>query len=1010
MKPPRKMACLFLAALLSTTVTTGVSISPALAAPSPPTAQDVTPPPAAPTTAANEETQGAPTSVHFFETAPLKAGKGDTISTVGTEAYSLSRTGNIKVRLVTVQLSDVKAPIAMDSAVSAVQATNAYWSSMSNGRLSMSVASTETVNSSASSAQSYSSMMDTITRELGWVPNPYTALVVFVSSPTLSDGAFGAGWSYNGTSGRVIMPLPANLTKSVLTHEFGHVLGLMHANSLECGSGAQDVATNSDGTFADPTCRVREYGDALDLMGVSHADQPVISSTLWDFGGFGTGREIRNLGPVGASTTLSLTAWAGGGDGRAAKFTDSVSGEVYYLELRLPVGYDTTYAVNGNRGVKIVQQLGAASLVLTPDSRPFAGYYSPRLAWQAGQTFTTHAGTQVKINWVSDSAASVTIESTPAIAGKAIAGVAASASSLGSATSGVICGLRGGGCFQGFQNGAVMWSPATGAQPSFVGPVRDAWQRSGFENGTLGYPTSGMVCGLKDGGCFQNYQGGSILWSPSSGAVMSTGGAIRDYWAQQRFENGPLGYPTSDPFCGLKGGGCFQNYQGGTVMWSPASGAQTITAGPVQQVWQRSGFENGALGYPINSQSCDAAVTRCTQAFQGGTAAWSSASGGWAVPTTSAAAWRAAEVGFPVGAQTCGLRAGGCFQNFEQGVIMSAASGSYALTGTMLNEWQKSGFENGSLGYPTSAVTCGLKDTGCFQNFEKASVLSSPATGTHPIYVGPLLSTWGQFRFENGILGYPVQHQVCGIKNGGCFQSFQGGAIMWSAPTGAHVSATGPIRTLWQSTGFENGSLGYPTGEVTCGLRDGGCYQNYEGGAAIWKASSGAQPSLNGPIRNAWQQSGFENGPLGYPTSAQFCGLRNGGCFQNFEGGTVMWSLATGARLMTSAPVNAAWAKTGFENGSLGYPTSAVICGLKDAGCFENFEKGTIMFSPTTGAQPMTSGPIQTAWAQQRYENGPLGYPTNAQNCTLNNSYCTQTFQGGTITWTPTNGTTTTKP
>lgn len=600
--------------------------------------------------------------------------------------------------------------------------------------------------------------------------------------------------------------------------------------------------------------------------------------------------------------------------------------------------------------------------------------------------------------------------SVPPAAYSAIAGVAASASSLGSATSGVICGLRGGGCFQGFQNGAVMWSPATGAQPSFVGPVRDAWQRSGFENGTLGYPTSGMVCGLKDGGCFQNYQGGSILWSPSSGAVMSTGGAIRDYWAQQRFENGPLGYPTSDPFCGLKGGGCFQNYQGGTVMWSPASGAQTITAGPVQQVWQRSGFENGALGYPINSQSCDAAVTRCTQAFQGGTAAWSSASGGWAVPTTSAAAWRAAEVGFPVGAQTCGLRAGGCFQNFEQGVIMSAASGSYALTGTMLNEWQKSGFENGSLGYPTSAVTCGLKDTGCFQNFEKASVLSSPATGTHPIYVGPLLSTWGQFRFENGILGYPVQHQVCGIKNGGCFQSFQGGAIMWSAPTGAHVSATGPIRTLWQSTGFENGSLGYPTGEVTCGLRDGGCYQNYEGGAAIWKASSGAQPSLNGPIRNAWQQSGFENGPLGYPTSAQFCGLRNGGCFQNFEGGTVMWSLATGARLMTSAPVNAAWAKTGFENGSLGYPTSAVICGLKDAGCFENFEKGTIMFSPTTGAQPMTSGPIQTAWAQQRYENGPLGYPTNAQNCTLNNSYCTQTFQGGTITWTPTNGTTTTKP
>ena len=48
-----------------------------------------------------------------------------------------------------------------------------------------------------------------------------------------------------------------------------------------------------------------------------------------------------------------------------------------------------------------------------------------------------------------------------------------------------------------------MWSPATGAQPSLVGPIRDSWQRSGFENGVMGYPTSGIICGLKEGGCFR---------------------------------------------------------------------------------------------------------------------------------------------------------------------------------------------------------------------------------------------------------------------------------------------------------------------------------------------------------------------------------------------------------------------------------------------------------------------------------------------------------------------------
>ena len=331
----------------------------------------------------------------------------------------------------TVQLTDVKADIPMDSAISAVDATSAYWQNMSSGRLSMSVASTETVNSrSASSGQRYSDMMNTITSELGWVPSSYTALVVFVSTPTLSDGAYGAGWSYNGTSGRVIMPLPASLTRSVLTHEFGHVLGLMHANSLECGSGAQDVATNSDGSFTDFSCGIREYGDTLDLMGASHASQPVISSTLWDFGGFGTGREIRDVGKAGSSNSYTLSAWAGTDEIGAVKFTDPVSGEVYYLELRLPVGYDGAYAVNGNRGVKIVQQFGAGSLVLMPNSRRFAGYYSQNHSWQAGQAFTTHAGTTVSIDWISDSAAGVTIQSTSAVASKAIAGVAASTASV----------------------------------------------------------------------------------------------------------------------------------------------------------------------------------------------------------------------------------------------------------------------------------------------------------------------------------------------------------------------------------------------------------------------------------------------------------------------------------------------------------------------------------------------------------------------------------------------------
>ena len=103
-----------------------------------------------------------------------------------------------------------------------------------------------------------------------------------------------------------------------------------------------------------------------------------------------------------------------------------------------------------------------------------------------------------------------------------------------------------------------MWSPATGAQPSLLGPIRDAWARSGYENGAMGYPTSGVICGLKNSGCFQNYQGGAIMWSPPPAPRSARSEPSGTSGSSKNLKTAPWATLTSNPVCGLTGGGCFQ--------------------------------------------------------------------------------------------------------------------------------------------------------------------------------------------------------------------------------------------------------------------------------------------------------------------------------------------------------------------------------------------------------------------------------------------------------------------
>ncbi|MGO4186978.1 GH25 family lysozyme [Pseudarthrobacter sp. TAF60_1] len=365
---------------------------------------------------------------------------------------------------------------------------------------------------------------------------------------------------------------------------------------------------------------------------------------------------------------------------------------------------------------------------------------------------------------------------------------------VGAPVSDVVCGIRNAGCYQGFKSGEILWSAATGAQTSAVGAIRALYRNMGAENSYLGYPTSSEQCGLKDGGCYQIFQDGAIMWGPSTGAQVSRYGAIRNTYAANDFENGVLGYPTAGEQCGLKDAGCYQPYQGGQIYWSAKTGAQVMRYGAIR------------------------------------------------------------------------------------------------------SEWATNNFETGVLGYPTSAETCGLKDSGCVQSFQNGQIHWTARTGAVMTRTGAIRSLWMSTKSENGPLGYPTGRETCGLRDAGCYQSFQGGQIHWTGSTGAQLTRAGAIRTEWASSGYESGVLGYPMGPETCGLKDGGCFQSFQGGQVHWSPASGAHLTRAGAIATYWGQSGWENGPLGYPTDIETCNTA-GACYQQFQNGILDWSPVNGTKV-----------------------------------------------------------------------------------------------------------------
>ncbi|MGY1858550.1 LGFP repeat-containing protein, partial [Modestobacter sp. SYSU DS0290] len=144
-------------------------------------------------------------------------------------------------------------------------------------------------------------------------------------------------------------------------------------------------------------------------------------------------------------------------------------------------------------------------------------------------------------------------------------------------------------------------------------------------------------------------------------------------------------------------------------------------------------------------------------------------------------------------------------------------------------------------------------------------------------------------------------------------------------------------------TGYENGPLRYPTTDEGA-LPDGrGIAQWFQGGAVYWTAATGAHPITAATLR-AWGAGGYEQGPLGYPTSSPAALPDGRGTAQWFQGGAVYASPATGAHALPG-PLLRAWTDQGAELGSLGYPVGDPVA-VPGGGTQLDFQGGALLLAP----------------------------------------------------------------
>ena len=280
----------------------------------------------------------------------------------------------------------------------------------------------------------------------------------------------------------------------------------------------------------------------------------------------------------------------------------------------------------------------------------------------------------------------------------------------------------------------ILFAPVAAATPESDADaaISAAWDAGGGATGPLG-PKDGGVYPAGEG-FGQNFAGGKIFFTPATGAHIMTGLILAKYESLGGPADSDLGFPTIDEGAGRAPDSrntTFSAADKPVIFLTPDTGARVVR-GPINAAWDKLGGSSGVLGVPAEDETYGGAVV--TQKFTGG------------------------ELSYDTKAKT--------FTTVPPD-----------LAG------QLSGLEIPD--DPTSAINAARRAAG----------------GA----LGPLGAAQGP--------PYPIGRDGLG-------QNFAGGKIFYSPETGANV-VTGQVLAKYESVGGPEGDLGLPTtSEVDGGLVD----------------------------------------------------------------------------------------------------------------------------------------------------------------------------------------------